>query len=210
MDAGEHRDFDKDAAQWDAKPERVRLANDVASAIIREAGLLRDVNVLDFGCGTGLLTLSLQPHVKTITGVDSSQGMLEVLREKIRSQGLGNVYAMFVNFEKGVRVQGAYELIVSSMTLHHVQDTAGLLRQWYALLMPGGRVFFADLDAEDGSFHSDNTGVFHHGFDRSRLRTLLQDAGYRDIRDTTASTFIKEVAGAGKREFSVFLIRARK
>jgi 2-polyprenyl-3-methyl-5-hydroxy-6-metoxy-1,4-benzoquinol methylase len=210
MSPEKHKDFDKEAAQWDSKPERIKLANDVANAIIREAGPLGNVNALDFGCGTGLLTLGLQPHVKTITGVDSSQGMLEVLRGKIKTQGLGNVYAMFVNFKKGVRVQGAYDLVVSSMTLHHVQDTAGLLRQWYALLMPGGRVFFSDLDAEDGSFHSDNTGVFHHGFDRAKLRTLLQNAGYRDIRDTTASTFIKEIAGAEKREFSVFLISARK
>jgi 2-polyprenyl-3-methyl-5-hydroxy-6-metoxy-1,4-benzoquinol methylase len=210
MNPEEHKDFDKEAAQWDAKPERVKLANDVANAIIREAGPLRDVNALDFGCGTGLITLGLQPHVKTITGVDSSKGMLEVLRGKISSQRLGNVYAMFVDFEKGVRVQGAYDLIVSSMTLHHVHDTAGLFRQWYSLLMPNGRVFFSDLDAEDGSFHSDNTGVFHHGFDRVKLRNLLNIVGFRDIRDTTASTFIKEVAGAGKREFSVFLISARK
>jgi 2-polyprenyl-3-methyl-5-hydroxy-6-metoxy-1,4-benzoquinol methylase len=210
MDAGEHRDFDKEAAQWDAKPERIKLANDVANAIIREAAPLRDVNALDFGCGTGLIMLSLQPHVKTITGVDSSKGMLEVLRGKIKSQGLGNVYAMFVDFEKGVRVQGAYDLIVSSMTLHHVQDTAGLFRQWYALLMPGGRVFFSDLDSEDGAFHQDNTGVFHHGFDRERLKTLLHEAGFRDIRDTTASKIMKPVAGKGEREFPVFLISARK
>jgi 2-polyprenyl-3-methyl-5-hydroxy-6-metoxy-1,4-benzoquinol methylase len=210
MSAGEHRNFDKESALWDAKPERVRLANDVADAIIREASPLRDKNVLDFGCGTGLVTLRLQPHVKTITGVDSSQGMLEVLREKIRTQGLGNVYAMFVDLERGVPVQGMYDVIVSSMTLHHVPDTAALFRQWYTLLMPGGRICFSDLDVENGSFHSDATGVFHHGFDRARLRTLLQNAGFRDIRDTTASTMIKEVAGADKREFSVFLISARK
>jgi 2-polyprenyl-3-methyl-5-hydroxy-6-metoxy-1,4-benzoquinol methylase len=210
MDTGEHKDFDKEAAQWDAKPERIKLANDVANAIIREAGPLNDVNALDFGCGTGLLTLMLQPHVKSITGVDSSMGMLEVLRGKIKTQGLGNVYAMFVNFEKGVRIQGAYDLIVSSMTIHHVQDTAALFRQWYALLMPGGKVFFSDLDAEGGSFHSDNTGVFHYGFDRAKLKTILHTVGYRDIRDTTASTIIKEVAEGATREFPVFLISAKK
>jgi len=209
MDTGEHRDFDKEAAQWD-KPERIKLANDVANAIIREAGQLSKVNALDFGCGTGLLTLMLQTHVKTITGVDSSMGMLEVLRGKIKTQGLENVYAMFVNFEKGVRVQGAYDLIVSNMTVHHVQDTAALFRQWYALLLPGGRVFFSDLDSEDGLFHNDNTGVFHHGFDRAKLKTILHTISYREIRDTTASTIIKEVAGGGTREFPVFLISAKK
>jgi 2-polyprenyl-3-methyl-5-hydroxy-6-metoxy-1,4-benzoquinol methylase len=210
MDAGEHKDFDKEAADWDAKPERIKLADDVANAIIREASPLGSVNALDFGCGTGLIMLRLQPHVKSITGVDSSNGMLEVLRGKIKSQGLGNVYAMFVPFEKGVRVQGSYNLIVSNMTLHHVPDTVSLFQQWYKLLMPGGRVFFSDLDAEDGSFHSDNVGVFHHGFDRARLKTLLQDAGFQDIRDATVSKIMKPVAGKGEREFPVFLISARK
>jgi len=210
MADGEHKDFDKEAAQWDAKPETIKLASDVANAIIREAGPLGSLNALDFGCGTGLLTLMLQPHVKTITGVDSSMGMLEVLRGKIKTQRLGNVYTMFVNFEKGVRVQGAYDLIVSSMTVHHVQDTAALFRQWYAILMPEGRVFFSDLDAEDGSFHSDSTGVFHRGFDRTKLKTILHNIGYREIRDTTASTIVKEAAGGGTREFPVFLIGARK
>ncbi len=209
MDTGERRDFNKEAAQWD-KPERIKLANDVASAIIREAGPLSKVNALDFGCGTGLLTLKLQPQVKTITGVDSSMGMLEVLRGKIKTQGLGNVFAMFVNFEKGVRVQGTYDLIVSSMTVHHIPDTAALFRQWYALLMPGGRIFFSDLDAEDGSFHTDNTGVFHHGFDRAKLKTILHTIGYREIRDTTASTILKDAAGGGTREFPVFMISAKK
>ena len=209
MGAGEHRDFDKEAAKWD-KPEKVKLASDVASAIIREAGPLSSLNALDFGCGTGLLTLMLQPHVKTITGVDSSMGMLDVLRGKIKTQRLGNVYAMFVNFEKSIRVQGAYDLIVSNMTAHHARDTAALFRHWYALLMPGGRLFFSDLDAEDGLFHSDNTGVFHHGFDRTKLKTILHNIGYREIRDTTASTIVKEVAGGGMREFPVFLIGAIK
>lgn len=212
MDVGERKDFDKEAAQWDAKPDRVRLANDVADAIIREMSPLGDVHALDFGCGTGLITLRLQPHVKKITGVDSSQGMLEVLRGKIRNQELRNVDTMRVDLEKGEHIKGTFGLIVSSMTLHHVPDTASLFRQWYALLESGGWICFADLDREDGSFHSDATGVFHHGFDRAGLRTLLQKAGYRDIRDTTASTMIKDVAGAGvgKREFSVFLISARK
>jgi 2-polyprenyl-3-methyl-5-hydroxy-6-metoxy-1,4-benzoquinol methylase len=210
METKEHRDFDKEAAQWDAKPERVKLANDVANAIIKEAAPLRGVNALDFGCGTGLITLRLQPYVKTITGVDSSQGMLEVLQGKISTQGLGNVTTVLVDLEQGGRIEGTYDLVVSSMTLHHVPNTVSLFRQWYALLVPGGRLCFSDLDTEDGAFHGDNTGVFHHGFDRARLKTLLQEAGFRDIRDTTASKLMKPVEGKGEREFTVFLISARK
>ena len=114
------------------------------------------------------------------------------------------------DFEKGERVEGTYDLIVSSMTVHHVQDTASLFLQWHGLLRLEGRVCFADLDTEDGSFHEDNTGVFHLGLDRAHLKKLLQDAGFRDARDTTAATMTKDIAGKGKKEFPVFLIVATK
>ena len=204
------KDFDKEAAEWDANPGRVRLASDVAAAIIREVDLSRELDVLDFGCGTGLLTLKLQPFVRSITGVDSSQGMLGRLQQKIESQALDNVYTRFADFEKGPGVEGSYHLIVSSMTLHHVPDTPGLFREWFTLLHPQGQVCFADLDTEDGSFHGDNTGVFHLGFERAKLKQVLHEAGFCDVRDTTATIMKKEVAGQGERAFPVFLMTATR
>ena len=129
MNIEKRRDFNEEAKQWDANPGRVKLANDVADAILSSTELSSDMNALDFGCGTGLVTLRLQPLVRTITGIDSSEGMLDVLRGKVRAGGLTNVQTKLVDFEKGDRIEGAYDLIVSSMTLHHVPDTAALFRR---------------------------------------------------------------------------------
>ncbi len=209
------KDFDKEAAQWDQDPRRVKLASDVAGAIIREASPTREMDALDFGCGTGLVTLQLQPLVKTITAVDTSRGMLDVLKEKIKTRNIGNVNPVFIDLENGAHpnkslIEGKkFHLLASSMTMHHVPDTTGLLRMWHDLLLPGGIVCAADLDAEDGSFHGDNTGVFHFGFERAKLMELMRQAGFNDLRDTTASTMIRDVEG-GKREFTVFLITGRK
>ncbi len=210
MKTEEQKDFDKEAAAWDENPGRVRLANDVADSIIREAQPSKEMDALDFGCGTGLVTLRLQPHVKTITGADSSKGMLAVLEEKLKKQGLANVRTRHVDFEKGGRIEEKFNLIVSSMTMHHVKDTASLLRQWYELLLPDGVIAAADLDSEDGSFHGNNTGVFHFGFDRGSLQALFQKTGFRDVRVVTASTMARDVEGKGKREFPVFLVIAKK
>jgi ubiquinone/menaquinone biosynthesis C-methylase UbiE len=210
MQSEEKRDFDKKAAEWDANPGRVKLAQEVADAIIREAKPSRNMDVLDFGCGTGLVTLRLQPLVRTIRGVDSSRGMLDVLEDKIRTIGIANVRTCLVDFENSGCMEGRFHLLVSSMTLHHVQDTAGLFKQWYESLLPGGLLCFADLDAEDGSFHKDNTGVFHKGFDRQHLKELLLSAGFHDVHDTTATTMTMDAEENGKREFPVFLIVAKK
>ncbi len=210
MTQAARKDFNKEANEWDANAFRVNLAHSVADAMIREIRPSRDITVLDFGCGTGLVTLKLQPLVKAITGADSSTGMLDAFKRKIEAQGLANVNTQFVDFERGQHVAGSFDLIVSSMVAHHVPDTLGLFREWHRLLAPGGQVCFADLDTEDGSFHGDNTGVFHQGFDRKQLRTLLAEAGFHGIRDTTATTVSKEVEGHGVREFPIFLICAAR
>ena len=56
----ERRDFDTAAATWD-KPQRVRLATEVAAAMATALPLSREWDAMDFGCGTGLVTLSLTP-----------------------------------------------------------------------------------------------------------------------------------------------------
>jgi 2-polyprenyl-3-methyl-5-hydroxy-6-metoxy-1,4-benzoquinol methylase len=206
----ERKDFDKEAAQWDANPGRVKLAHDVADAIIREVSPTREMDALDFGCGTGLVTLRLQPLVRTITGMDSSEGMLAVLGSKVQGQGLVNVRMQFLDLEKGGKVNGRYHLIVSSMTLHHVPDPAGLIAQLSGALLPGGTLAVADLDSEDGSFHRDNTGVLHPGFDRARIRGIFEQAGLSGVREVTAAVVIKEIEKKGRREFPVFLLIGKK
>ena len=208
MTAENRKDFDKEAAQWDSNPGRVRLASDVGAAIIAAIPLTKDTTVIDFGCGTGLLTLKLQPLVKSITGVDNSPGMLAMLKNKIAEQDLGNVLTQHVDFEKGQHVSGQYDLIVSSMVLHHIPDTAELFKEWLGLLRPNGQVCFADLDTEDGTFHGDNTGVHHLGFDRAKLKQLLLETGYCEVCDTTATIISKEVDGK-QRTFPIFLITAK-
>lgn len=212
MTQPDRRDFDKEASEWDAHSFRVQLAANVSAAMLQAVKPTPDLNVLDFGCGTGLITLAFQPLVKSITGADSSQGMLDTLNGKIAEQGLKNVSTQFVDFENGQHVDGGYDLIVSSMVAHHVPDTEGLLREWHSLLVPGGRVSFADLDTEDGSFHGEknSTGVFHLGFDRARLREMLEQAGFTDIHDSTATVARKEVEGGGERDFPIFLITATR
>jgi 2-polyprenyl-3-methyl-5-hydroxy-6-metoxy-1,4-benzoquinol methylase len=205
----ERRDFEAVAARWDSNPGRVRIADEVAAAIRREVRLSAQMDVLDYGCGTGLLSLQLLPQVGSLCGADSSPAMLEVMAGKIAAQNIANARTQFVDFEHGAHASGRYDLIASSMVTHHVPDTAALFAEWFRLLNPGGQIAFADLDSEDGAFHGDNTGVFHLGFDRAHLRGLLQKAGFSEVRDSTATVVHKEVEGQ-QREFPIFLIVARK
>ena len=204
----ETRDFDKAAARWDEEPTRVRLGQDVASAIARAVPLGPTMDVLDFGCGTGIVTLQLAPSVGFVTGVDSSQGMLEVLNAKIDRQGRTNVTTR--RLHPGDALAGAHDLIVSSMTLHHIEDIDALLTQFFRSLKAPGWLCVADLDPEQGEFHEDNTGVFHFGFERAALRRALVGAGFVDVQDVTAAEVVKPTRQGALRTFSVFLVTGRK
>jgi ubiquinone/menaquinone biosynthesis C-methylase UbiE len=206
----EKRDFDQAAASWDERPQRVKLAKDVADAVIRLGGVQPTMDVLDFGCGTGLLTLQLQPLVHSITGVDSSRGMLEILNGKISGRKLANARTVLCDLDNGDLLPGKYDLVVSSMTMHHIPEIAPLLAHFYQVLAPGGCLCVADLDDEGGRFHGDNTGVFHFGFQRDVLRGWFAEAGFVDVVDDTAAEIVKDDDAGAPARFSVFLMIGRK
>ena len=204
------RDFDKAAVSWDDEPRRVKLAGDLAGTIMREIELTRDMDLLDFGCGTGLISLHLQPHVRSLLGVDTSAGMLEIFQGKLKERCITNVSAVLLDPAKETRIDGSFHLVVSGMTMHHIADVGSLFKEFYRILLPGGQVSIADLDTEDGSFHSDKAGVMHFGFDRPQVASMLASAGFVEIRDVTAARIIKDDEAVKMQEYPVFLFIASK
>ncbi len=208
--AGEKCNFDKEAATWDENPGRVKLAHDVARAIIETVKPGPDIDVLDFGAGTGLLTLALHPHVRSITAVDSLQGMLDVLDAKVRAQKFANVRTQVVDLEQGGRLEGQFDLVVSSMTFHHIRDVGMLLDRIAGVLKPSGRVAIADLDSDEGKFHDTHEGVFHNGFDRCAMMKYFETAGFCEVRNRTAAVAQKPSPSGEMRTFTIFLMTGKK
>jgi cyclopropane fatty-acyl-phospholipid synthase-like methyltransferase len=195
--------FDRAAPTWDLEDRRVALARAVANAIEARLPLTRELSTLDFGCGTGLVTLALAPKVGTITGADTSSGMLATLAGKAKALGI-SVRLRPLDPAGSGDLGGPYDLIVSSMTLHHIQDVPALFQRFVQQLHRAGRIALADLDQEDGSFHDDATGVHHRGFLREHIQTWLEEAGFQEIHLGTATVDHKN----GK-DYSVFLATAR-
>ncbi|MEI7998269.1 MAG: class I SAM-dependent methyltransferase [Candidatus Omnitrophota bacterium] len=204
------RDFNKEATAWDDNPIRVQLANDIYKRISQEVVLMPTMDIMDFGCGTGLMTLQFKPLVRSITGFDSSEGMLEVFKDKVVQKNLSGVEVYHIDLEKGECLKGQYHLIVSSMTFHHIMDIPALLDQFYKLLQPSGYLCIADLDSDEGKFHDNNDGVFHQGFDRLSLSGHFKEAGFEDVRDVQATEVVKMGSDGITRKFSIFLMMGQK
>jgi ubiquinone/menaquinone biosynthesis C-methylase UbiE len=181
--AGSIRTFDERAEGWDT-PRRIARAQEAAQTIAAAIDIPSGCRAIEVGAGTGLLGLALRPHFERLVLADTSDGMLAEAGRKIRDGGFDDVTAEHFDLASDPSPPGGpFDLVLSLLLLHHVQDTQAALAGMYRLLAPGGQVAAIDLDTEDGSFHSaDAEGVHHHGFDRERLADLARGAGFADVR----------------------------
>ncbi len=198
--------FDKAAAGWDGKSRRVMLAEKISTAILT-LPLSKTMDGMEYGCGTGLVGLAVAPSLSRLTTIDTSQGMLDVLQEKIDKQDKTSIETLCCDLLKDDYSQ-KHDIIFCSMTLHHIQDTEGIFRRFTELLNPGGYLAIADLLTEDGSFHGESAeGIWHKGFAPEKLATLLQGLGMEEIKSEIIHTICREESNG---QYPVFLLSGRK
>ncbi len=201
--------FDERAKDWDSDPQKVERARVVADAIRKAVPLSSEMKALEYGCGTGLLSFALQPELGQITLADTSQGMLDVLTAKIASAGITNMQPIKLDLASDPLPTEKYDLTYSLMTLHHIHDVNDMLVKFRDLLMPHGYLVIADLDKEDGSFHTDGSTDVHLGFDRDQLQTTVESIGFGNVKFSTVYE-IKKKIGDEEKTFPVFLMSAQK
>jgi len=203
----EHQRFDDEASTWDDDPGHEKRQVAVAKAIQEAVELSPNVNAVDVGGGTGRLSILLADQVGSVVVTDTSLGMVEVAQERIETAGLADRLRAVQADLTIDRLDGTYDVIWSSMALHHVHDVDRLLRSLAGLLVDGGRVAIADLDTDpDGAFHADKVDFDgHDGFDRQDLAAQLASAGFADVTFVDVTTILK-----GDREFGLFLCTATK
>jgi len=201
--------FDERAKDWDSDPMKVDRAKTVGEAIRRAIPLAENMSALEYGCGTGLLSFALQGDLGQITLADTSQGMLDVLTEKIAAASVTNMRPLKLDLSADALPSERFDLTYSLMTLHHIPDTKDTLKKFHDLLAPGGWLCIADLDKEDGTFHTDGTTDVHKGFERGELQQWVEDVGFTGVKFSTAFEIKKKIDGIEK-IFPIFLLAARK
>ena len=150
--------FDSRAKDWDKDPDKVERARLLAIEI---RNYLKNENIskaFEFGCGTGLLSYFLKDDFKNIAIADinntyNSIGMLEVLNEKIKSEKIRNFEPLYIDLEKD-SINDYFEVIYTLLTLHHIKNLDMILSKFNQMLSVNGYLIIADLEKEDGSFHS--------------------------------------------------------
>jgi ubiquinone/menaquinone biosynthesis C-methylase UbiE len=203
-------DFDAKAKEWDT-PQSQQRAAAIADAIRSNVPLRSDMTAFEYGCGTGQLSFEMRDQIGPITLADTSEGMLEVLHDKIAEASADEMTPLKLDLTTDPLPNQQFDLIYTAMTLHHINDIRDILTKFYELLSEGGYLCVADLDKEDGSFHGHEVDDVHKGFDRDQLGELATEIGFSDANFSTAYKMEREVDEDGSTQtFPIFLMVARK
>jgi 2-polyprenyl-3-methyl-5-hydroxy-6-metoxy-1,4-benzoquinol methylase len=194
--------FDSLAKEWDQNSNRVKNAK----TLYEKLDSLLDLEgkrVIDYGAGSGLLSTLLAQKACEVLALDSSKKMLEQIDKKIKDHKIPNITTLHHDILKD-ELPKNYDLFVSSMTLHHIEDTKDFFIKAKSSLKKGGHIALLDLCSEDGSFHSrGNDGVYHFGFDMEELGGLCEELGLDLI-------FLDEIYQIKKeKNYPIFLLVAR-
>ena len=163
-------DFNYKAETFDS-PKNIFLANLVCQAVEKQIDLLSDKEILDFGGGTGLLTLPLAKQVKSVTLVDISEKMLEQARLKAEQQDIKNIQFLEQDLLKNPMEQ-EFDLIVVSRVLHHMPDLDEALSLFHQHLKEDGQLLLADFTKTEAN---------HHRFDLAELEKQLIEHGFSSV-----------------------------
>ena len=145
---------DQADAWWSNKGAAALLhqINPVRLRFITEAVTLKNLKVLDVGCGGGILTEAMAKQGAETTGLDLAAPLIEVAQQHAKSQNLNITYICEAVEDYAEKNQGAFDVITCMEMLEHVPDPSSIIKAISTMLKPGGMVFLSTIDRSAKSF----------------------------------------------------------
>jgi len=155
VDAAEVAKFDALAARWwdpDGEFRPLHEINPLRLDWIRQQVELQGSQVLDIGCGGGILAESMALAGATVTGVDMAEGPLAVARLHQIESGAEVDYQQATAEEMADKCAGQFDVVTCLEMLEHVPSPSGVIDSVHSLLRPGGHAFFSTINRNPKSF----------------------------------------------------------
>lgn len=194
--------FDDVAITWDDK-RRCERTQILATELKKVINVTQ--RVLEFGCGTGLLTFALCPYVSEIYGYDTSIEMQKIFQTKREIYKANNVQLITAAKIK----ESKFDIIISSMVFHHIPDVKTEIVRLKQSIVRNGIFIWIDLDEENGAFHKNEPDFYgHNGFSRQEVLNILRSCGFHEISIKTIYKGEKIIA-SNPVDYSLFLAMAQ-
>ncbi len=200
-DASELRKFESLANEWwdPSGPFRsLHAINPLRVRYITEgAGALLDCQVVDVGCGGGLLSESLAVKGCRVSGIDAGQQAIDIAKRHAQESGLEIRYIQTSVADFSEREKSRFSLVCCLELLEHVSDPKSLIVNLATLCKPGGHVFVSTINRNFFAFCGAivvaehllhllpvGTHSYHKFIKPSELRNAASDAGLvlKDLR----------------------------
>ncbi|GAB5381845.1 MAG: class I SAM-dependent methyltransferase [Aliiglaciecola sp.] len=97
-----------------------------------------DMNVLEFGCGTGSTAIVHSPFVKHIKAIDISDNMIAIAKQKANTQSISNIDFEVSTLDSLTPETQMFDVILGLSILHLLEDWQSVLTKVHSLLKPGG------------------------------------------------------------------------
>ena len=202
-------EFDLKAADWDKNPQRVEMAQKAVQLLQSYKIISENTKAFEYGCGTGIFGVLLAPLLKELILADTSESMLNALKEKIKQNHIPNLTHINLDLTASPILRQKFDLIYSSLTLHHILNISQIFDSFAAMLENSGHLVIIDLVKEDGSFHGkDFTG--HKGFDPNELSLKIQNKGFLMVHQEIFFEMNKVTDHGLERKYPVFIMIAKK
>lgn len=131
--------------------------------------------LLDFGCGTGNLGISLSNKCDSVYLLDPSIRMRDICKQKISELRLDNCFVCGQNLEDGDRLDTIFDTIVIAQVLLHIPEYKSLLSKLVKYLNSNGQLIIFDY-VRNEHVQSD---IVHNGFVLEELIEYLQSKGLK-------------------------------
>lgn len=176
-------DWDAYAAEWEQNPVITAYADKAFESLQQQLDI-RGKHILDFGCGTGLLTQKMAALAKDIVALDGSEAMIEQLDHK----ELVNVEPVVDQLTRGLvamhpAFRGQFDLVVASSVCGYLPNYSDVVDVIYSIVDNGGWFIHWDwLDEGD------------NGLTPERVQTVLSSVGFESVTVSVPFT-IETTAG---------------
>ena len=113
---------------------------------------LNNKQILDVGCGGGILTESMAASGATVTGIDLAEKPLKVAELHLLESGLQVEYRNIAAEALARERPASFDVVTCMEMLEHVPDPAAIVAACAALVKPGGHVFFSTINRNPKSY----------------------------------------------------------